>query len=65
VEIRAKDGQTLMSQLNPAGTRRVVVGQPPLSLVIGNAAAVRLTYNNTSVDLKPYVQIEVARLTLD
>jgi cytoskeleton protein RodZ len=65
VEIRAKDGQTLMSQLNPAGTRRVVVGQPPLSLVIGNAAAVRLTYNNTPVDLKPYVQIEVARLTLD
>lgn len=65
VEIRGKDGQTLMSQLNPAGTRKVVVGRPPLSLVIGNAAAVRLTYNDTPVDLKPYVQIEVARLTLD
>jgi len=65
VEIRTKDGQTLMSQLNPAGTRRVVVGPPPLYLVIGNAAAVRLTYNDKPVDLKPYVQIEVARLTLD
>jgi cytoskeleton protein RodZ len=65
VEIRAKDGQMLMSQLNPAGTRKVVVGQPPLSLVIGNAAAVRLKYNDRPVDLKPYVQIEVARLTLD
>jgi cytoskeleton protein RodZ len=64
VEIRAKDGQMLMSQLNPAGTRKVVVGQPPLSLVIGNAAAVRLKYNDNPVDLKPYVQIEVARLTL-
>jgi cytoskeleton protein RodZ len=65
VEIRAKDGQMLMSQLNPAGTRKVVVGQPPLSLVIGNAAAVRLKYNDNPVDLKPYVQIEVARLTLN
>ena len=65
VEIRGKDGQMLMSQLNPAGTRKVVVGQPPLSLVIGNAAAVRLKYNDNPVDLKPYVQIEVARLTLN
>jgi cytoskeleton protein RodZ len=64
VEIRGRDGQTLMSQLNPAGSRRTVVGQPPLSLVIGNAAAVRLTYNDSPVDLKSYVQIEVARLTL-
>jgi cytoskeleton protein RodZ len=64
VEIRGRDGQTLMSQLNPAGSRRTVVGQPPLSLVIGNAAAVRLSYNDSPVDLKPYVQIEVARLTL-
>lgn len=64
VEIKGRDGQTLMSQLNPAGSRRTVVGQPPLSLVIGNAAAVRLSYNDSPVDLKPYVQIEVARLTL-
>jgi cytoskeleton protein RodZ len=65
VEIRDRDGKTLMSQLNPAGSRRVVVGRPPLSLVIGNGAAVRMTYNDRPVDLKPYIQIEVARLTLD
>jgi cytoskeleton protein RodZ len=65
VEIRDRDGKTLMSQLNPAGSRRVVLGRPPLSLVIGNGAAVRLTYNDKPVDLKPYIQIEVARLTLD
>jgi cytoskeleton protein RodZ len=65
VEIKEKDGRTLMSQLNPAGARRVVVGRPPLSVVIGNAAAVRLTYNDAPVDLKPYVKIEVARLTLE
>ncbi|HYU68217.1 MAG TPA: RodZ domain-containing protein [Burkholderiales bacterium] len=65
VEIRDRDGRTLMSQLNPAGSRRVVAGRPPLSLVIGNGAAVRLTYNDSPVDLKPYIEIEVARLTLD
>jgi cytoskeleton protein RodZ len=65
VEIKDKDGQMLMSQLNPTGSRRVVSGKAPLSLVIGNAANVRLIYNDKPVDLKPYIQIEVARLTLD
>ena len=65
VEIRDRDGKTLMSQLNPAGSRRVVIGLRPLSLVIGSGAAVRLTYNDKPVDLKPYIQIEVARLTLN
>lgn len=65
VEIRDADGKTLMSQLNPAGSRRVVIGRPPLSLVIGSGAAVRLTYNDKPVDLKPFIQIEVARLTLN
>ena len=65
VEIKDGDGKMLMSQLNPTGSRRVVSGRSPLSLVIGNAANVRLTYNDKPVDLKPYIQIEVARLTLD
>jgi len=65
VEIRGQDGKMLMSQLNSAGSRKIVVGPPPMSLVIGNAAAVRLTYNDKVVDLKPYIEIEVARLTLE
>lgn len=65
VEIKDGEGKMLMSQLNPSGSRRVVSGRAPLSLVIGNAANVRLTYKDKLVDLKPYIQIEVARLTLD
>ena len=65
VEIKERGGRTLMSQLNSPGTRVVIVGRPPLSLVIGNAAAVRLSYNDKPVDLKPHIQIEVARLTLE
>src|SRR5258708_530369 len=44
---------------------RFVLGRSHLSLVIGNGAAVRLTYNDKPVDLKPYIEIEVARLTLN
>jgi cytoskeleton protein RodZ len=65
VEIKDRDGQMLMSQLNPTGSRRFVSGRVPLSIVIGNAANVRLSYNDKPVDLKPYIQIEVARLTLE
>jgi cytoskeleton protein RodZ len=65
VEIKDKDGKTLMSQLNPGGTRRAVTGALPLSLVIGNAAAVRVSYNGNAVDLTPYIRVEVARLTLN
>ena len=65
VEIKDGEGKTLMSQLNPSGSTRVVVGQLPLSLVIGNATAVRLIYKDKSVDLKPHIQVEVARLTLN
>jgi cytoskeleton protein RodZ len=65
VEIKDSEGKMLMSQLNPTGSRRVLSGRPPLSFVIGNAANVRLVYNDKPVDLKPYIQIEVARLTLD
>lgn len=65
VEIKERSGRTLHLQLNAAGTRQVVEGTPPFSIVIGNAANVRLMYNDSPVDLKPYVKIEVARLTLD
>jgi cytoskeleton protein RodZ len=64
VEIKDSDGKTLMAQLNPSGSRRLIAGQPPFSLVIGNAAAVRVVYNDAPVDLRPYVKVEVARLTL-
>jgi len=36
-----------------------------LSLVVGNAAGVRLLYNEQPVDLAPHTKIDVARLTLE
>ena len=65
VEIRDRNGRKIFSRLNPAGTEQAVSGQPPLTLVVGNAAGVRVTHNDQWVDLAPYVKIDVARLTLE
>jgi len=61
-----KDGaeRLLISSLNPAGTERSVRGQPPFSIVIGNAQHVQVIYNDKPVDLHPFVKVEVARFTL-
>jgi len=64
VEIRDAEGRIVFSQLNAAGTRRKVEGVAPFSLVIGNAAGVKLRYNDAEIDLTPYTRIDVARLTL-
>jgi cytoskeleton protein RodZ len=65
VQIRNRDGKTLLSQLNPAGSEQTVEGYPPFSLIIGNAQYVRLSYEDRQIDLGPYVKVEVARFTLD
>jgi cytoskeleton protein RodZ len=65
VEIRGRDGKTLLSQLNPAGSEQTVEGKPPFSLIIGNAQHVRLSYEDRQIDLAPHVKVEVARFTLE
>ena len=65
VEIRDKSGNEIFSQLNHAGSEQVVQGTPPFALVVGNAAQVRITYNDKPVDLAPYIKVNVARFTLE
>jgi len=65
VEIKQANGKVLLSQLNPAGTKQLIEGLPPFYVVIGNAANVRLKYNDAPVDLRPYFKVDVARLTLE
>jgi cytoskeleton protein RodZ len=40
-------------------------GAPPFKIVVGNAAAVRLLYNEQHIDLQPFTGDKVARLTLE
>ena len=63
-EIRDHDGRVLLSGLYRAGTAQTVTGAPPLTIKIGNASDVTLRYKGERVDLAPYTQKNVARLTL-
>jgi cytoskeleton protein RodZ len=65
VDLKDKDGKTLLKQVNAAGSEQWVSGNPPFSLVIGNASGVRLYYENEEVDLKDFTEVEVARLMLE
>lgn len=65
VEIRDGRGQTVFSELGQAGSQRVVEGQPPFSLVVGNAANVSVEYQGKVLDLAQYSKGDVARLTLE
>ena len=65
VEIEDGQGRKIFSQMNAAGTEKIIQGTPPFSLAIGNAAQVRITYNGKPVDLAPHTRVDVARFTLE
>lgn len=64
VDIKDNTGKTLLKQVNPQGSERWLRGEPPYSLVIGNASGVRLYYEGEEVDLSEFSYSDVARLTL-
>ena len=65
VEIRDARGKVILSRLNQAGSEARVAGQPPFSLVVGNAPEVELFYNDREVDLESHTKVAVARLTVE
>jgi cytoskeleton protein RodZ len=67
VDVKDAEGKRIFSQTNPGNTEKTVYGSPPFSLTIGNAANVKLVYNDKPVDLIPYTNKNggVARLSLD
>lgn len=66
-EVKDGRGKLLLSRINPRGTQQVLRGKPPFSLTIGNAAEVKLVYNNKPVDLARHTNIYggTARLSLE
>ena len=64
IDIRDLQGKLLVSRSLPNATDMVLNGQPPLSVVIGNATLVQLYYKGKLIDLKPYTQGTVARFDL-
>jgi cytoskeleton protein RodZ len=65
VDVRDSEREFKLFGEMPKGTRKVLDGQPPYKLVIGNAEAVSITVNGRPFDLSPYAKGNVARFTLD
>ncbi|MXS85611.1 helix-turn-helix domain-containing protein [Nitrosomonas sp. HPC101] len=67
VKIKDTNGQVILEKINSRGTEQTLEGEPPLYLVIGNAAGVSLTYNGRKIDLAPYTRgnDDVARFSLE
>lgn len=65
VEIRDKSGKIIFSKLSRRGETQAVQGKPPFSVVVGNAAGVRIAYNGKPFDLAPHIKVNVARFKLE
>jgi cytoskeleton protein RodZ len=65
VEVRDRNDAVIFYQLNASGTVRRVAGLPPLTVVVGNAQGVKMTYAGQPVDLTRHTKTDVARLTLE
>ncbi len=51
VEVTDRTGRRLVYELIKPGSERVVSGEPPLRLLLGNAPAVHVLYNGAPVSL--------------
>ena len=65
ITIRDRDGHVLMAQLNPGNTEKVIEGNPPFKVIIGNARAVRMEYRGRPYDLSPHTKDDVARFVVE
>lgn len=66
IQVRDRDGAIILTALGTPGSTRSVQGNPPFSLIVGNAARVSLTFNGRAVDMVPHTGSGgVARLRVE
>ncbi|EXI81133.1 MAG: Cytoskeleton protein RodZ [Candidatus Accumulibacter appositus] len=64
IEVRDARGEVIAFGVKPAGSQQELKGQPPFSLVLGNAKYVAVEYQGKPVDLGPHTSKGVARLSI-
>ncbi|MER2515010.1 MAG: RodZ domain-containing protein [Candidatus Accumulibacter phosphatis] len=64
VEVRDGRGEVVAFGVKPAGSQQEIKGQPPFSLVLGNAKYVAVEYQGKPVALEPHISKGVARLSV-
>ena len=64
LEVRDAAGEVVHADLGRAGETLALTGEPPFSILLGNAAGVELRYDGNPVALLPHTQQNVARLVV-
>jgi cytoskeleton protein RodZ len=65
IAVRDADGKRLAWETVKAGSSRHLRGLPPLKVVLGNANAVRVTYEGELFDPAPYTSGRIARFVVE
>jgi cytoskeleton protein RodZ len=63
-EVKDSRGESLLYNLYRGGQSKRVVGKPPFSIFIGNAAAVAIEYNGQPYDASAHIRRNLARFRL-
>lgn len=56
VRVEDSAGKLLLSGVVPSGARQELNGHPPLSVFLGNAPGVSVSYDGKPIDLKPFLK---------
>ena len=65
IEVRDASGAVLITGTQPSGTVRELSGELPLSLIIGNAGGVAVTWRGMPIDLAPHMRQGIARFRIE
>jgi cytoskeleton protein RodZ len=65
IEVRDASGAILVTGTQPPGTVRELSGELPLSLIIGNAGGVAVTWRGVPIDLAPHMRQGIARFRIE
>jgi cytoskeleton protein RodZ len=65
VRVKDKSGAVIFEKTLAAGSQEGIDGEAPFNVIIGNAAAAKVTYLGREVDLTPSTSKNVVRLTLE
>ena len=64
VEVRDGTGVLILSVTGNSGATQSIGGRPPFEVVLGNAAAVNVSWQGKAFDTTPFTRLNVARFTL-
>lgn len=65
IEVRDASGAVLITGTQPAGSVRELSGELPLSLTIGNATGVSVTWRGAPVEVAPHIRLGIARFRIE